>query len=123
MSRATGAYSWSSRYALKGAAKVLAVGSAQVYATCGAQATSLCAYGTATGSLRWQILGGVPALIAEAGGVLYLDGGFALSTGNGNSLRSQLWHGSFATLLAVGNGRLAAVIGLTAIDLYGLSGS
>jgi outer membrane protein assembly factor BamB len=113
------------QYALPGATAVLAVGSGQAYAACG---SDVCAYSTSDGSLRWRVTAGVtPALAAEAGGVLYLDGGVALNTGNGKTL-ATLWTGRSASSLAISDGRIAAVTGpppvtkTKVIDLYGLQG-
>jgi outer membrane protein assembly factor BamB len=114
------------QFALLGATAVLAVGSAQAYAACG---SDVCAYSTSDGSLRWEVsVGFTPALAAEAGGVLYLDGGTALNTGNGKTL-ATLWSGRSASSLAISDGRVAAVTGsppfttTKVIDLYGLKGS
>jgi outer membrane protein assembly factor BamB len=113
------------QFALSGATAVLAVGSAQAYAACG---TDVCAYSTVNGSLRWKVsVGFTPALAAEADGVLYLDGGIALNTGNGKTI-ATLWTGRFARSLAISDGRVAATAGApprlvtTMIDLYGLKG-
>lgn len=113
------------QFALPGATTVLAVGEAQAYATCG---SDVCAYSTSDGSLRWKLsVGFTPALAAEADGVLYLDGGLALDTGNGKTL-ATLWTGRSALLLAISDGRIAAVTAppftsSKVIDLYGLKGS
>ena len=114
------------QFVLPGATAVLAVGFDQVYAACG---SDVCAYSKSTGKLRWQVnVGFTPALAAEAGGVLYLDGGVVLNTGNGHTLRA-LWTGRSASSLAIGGGRIAAVTGplpfieTKVIDLYGLKGS
>ena len=114
------------QFALSGATAVLAVGSGQAYAVCG---SSVCAYSKSDGSLRWKVSAGfTPALAAEAGGVLYLDGGTALNTGNGKAL-ATLWTGRSASSLAISDGRIAAVTGpppftrTKVIDLYGLKGS
>jgi outer membrane protein assembly factor BamB len=114
------------QFVLPGATAVLAVGFDQAYAACG---SDVCAYGRSTGKLRWQVnVGFTPALAAEAGGVLYLDGGVVLNTGNGHTLPA-LWTGRTASSLAIGGGRIAAVTGplpftrTKVIDLYGLKGS
>jgi len=108
------------QYSLAQATDVLAVGGPQVYASCG---LGVCAYSTATGSLRWQAqLGLTVALAAAAGGVLYTDWGFALDAGNGQTL-ATLWQDNPATWLAVGGGRIAVVTGPRVVDLYGLPGS
>jgi hypothetical protein len=56
--------------------------------------------------------------------VLYLDSGYALDTATGKAL-TALWDPfiSLATKLAVGDGRIAAVIDPRVLDLYGLQGS
>lgn len=113
------------QFALPEATAVLAVGSAQAYAACG---SDVCAYSTSDGSLRWKVSTGfTPALAAEADGVLYLDGGLALDTGNGKTL-TTLWTGRSALSLAISDGRIAAVTAppftlSKVIDLYGLNGS
>jgi hypothetical protein len=108
-------------YVLPGAAQVLAVGPARVYATCGS--LGVCGYATATGHLLWHASPGfVPALAAEAGGVLYLDQGLALNVANGRTL-ATLWTGLTATSLVVGDGRIAVVTDPRVLDLYGLPGS
>ncbi len=107
------------QYTLTQATSVLAVDNSQAYAACG---TGVCAYDSATGSLRWQVNPGfTPALAAEAGGVLYLDQGTALNTGNGQLL-AVLWRGT-ATWLAIGPSRIAVVTDPRVLDLYGLPGS
>jgi outer membrane protein assembly factor BamB len=64
------------QYTLAGASRVLAVDASQAYAACGTN--DICAYASATGALRWQeSLPLLPALAAEADGVLYLDQGYA----------------------------------------------
>jgi len=113
------------QFALRQATAVLAVGSAQAYAACG---SDVCAYSTSDGSLRWKVsVGFTPALAAEADGVLYLDGGLALDTGNGKTL-ATLWTGRSALSLAISDGRIAAVTApqfalSKVIDLYGLKAS
>lgn len=110
------------QYTLTGATTVLAVDASQAYAACGSQ--DVCAYRTATGNLKWDAqlgTGSAPALAAEAGDVLYLDQGFALNTGTGQTI-TTLWDGT-ATALAIGNGRIAAVTDPRVLDLYGLPGS
>jgi len=114
------------QFALPGATAVLAVGSGRAYAACG---SDVCAYSASDGSLRWKVsVGFTPALAAEAGSVLYLDGGIALNTGNGKTL-ATLWAGRSASSLAISDGRIAAVTGpppftkTKVIDLYGLKGS
>jgi len=113
------------QFALPEATTVIAVGAAQAYATCG---SDVCAYSTSDGSLRWKVGAGfTPALAAEADGVLYLDGGVALDTGNGKTL-ATLWTGRAALSLAISDGRIAAVTAPPStlskvIDLYGLTGS
>jgi len=106
------------QYSLAQATDVLAVGGPQSYASCG---FGVCAYSTATGSLRWQVRPGLTVALAAAGGVLYTDAGFALDTGNGQTL-ATLWQGP-ATWLAVGQGRIAVVTDPRILDLYGLPGS
>jgi len=114
------------QFALPGATAILAVGFDRAYAACG---SDVCAYGRSTGQLRWQVnVGFTPALAAEADGVLYLDGGIALNTGNGSTI-ATLWTGRSASSLAISDGRIAAVTGpppftrTKVIDLYGLKGS
>jgi len=113
------------QYALRQATEVLAVGSAEAFAACG---SDVCAYSTSDGSLRWKVsVGFTPALAAEADGVLYLDGGLALDTGNGKTL-ATLWTGRSALSLAISDGRIAAVTAPAftlskVIDVYGLKGS
>jgi len=113
---------------LAGAANVLAVDGSQAYGACGGSGNlQVCAYDSATGSLRWQVQPGLfsePALAAEADGVLYLDQGFALDTSTGNTL-AALWDPglSLATELVVGDGRVAAVADPRVVALYGLPGS
>lgn len=108
-------------YALPGAVNVLAVGSARVFATCGS--LGVCGYAVATGRRLWHTDPGfVPALAAEAGGVLYLDQGTALNTANGATL-ATLWSGLTATALAIGDGRIAVSTDPRVLDLYGLPGS
>lgn len=110
------------QYALAGASDVLAVDASQAYASCGTN--GVCAYDSATGSLRWQENTPVsPALAAEAGGVLYVDLGYALNTATGQTL-ADLWQPySPATALVIGDGRIAAVTDPRIVDLYGLPGS
>jgi outer membrane protein assembly factor BamB len=113
------------QYQLRQATAVLAVGSTQAYAACGAD---ICAYNTSDGSMRWKVsVGFTPSLASEAGHVLYLDGGLALNTGNGKTL-ATLWTGRSALSLAISDGRIAAVTAppftlSKVIDLYGLTGS
>jgi outer membrane protein assembly factor BamB len=113
------------QFALPEATAVLAVDAAQAYAACG---SDVCAYSTSDGSLRWRVsVGFTPALAAEADGVLYLDGGLALHTGNGKTL-ATLWTGRSALSLAISDGRIAAVTAppfalSKVIDLFGLKGS
>jgi hypothetical protein len=77
----------------------------------------------ATGRRLWHTSPGfVPALAAEAGGVLYLDQGPALNIASGRTL-ATLWAGLTATALAVGDGRIAVVTDPRVLDLYGLPGS
>lgn len=117
------------QYSLTGAASVLAVDGSQAYGACGGgNNTQVCAYDTSTGGLNWQFnpnLGSQAMLAAEAGGVLYLDSGFAVDTTTGKSL-ATLWSPfarSAATSIAIGDGRVAAVNDSRIIDLYGLAGS
>lgn len=115
-------------YSLAGAANVLAVDGSRAYGACGGGSnTQVCAYDTATGSLNWQAKPEIfsePTLAAEAGGVLYLAEGFALDTATGTTL-ATLWDpfDLLATALAVGDGRVAAVLDKRVADLYGLPGS
>lgn len=108
-------------YVLPAAAQVLAAGPVRVYATCGS--LGVCGYAAATGRRLWHTSPGfVPALAAEAGGVLYLDQGPALNIASGRTL-ATLWAGLTATSLAVGDGRIAVVTDPRVLDLYGLPGS
>jgi len=108
-------------YALPGAAQVLAAGPVRVYATCGS--LGVCGYAAATGRRLWHASPGfVPAMAAEAGGVLYLDQGPALNIANGRTL-ATLWADVTATSLAVGDGRIAVVTDPRVLDLYGLPGA
>jgi outer membrane protein assembly factor BamB len=111
-------------YPMHGASNVLAADDHQVYAACGANAASVCAYDKATGASAWRTAH--PATLAiVGGGVLYLSDGAALNTDSG-ALLTTLWSSTDtapnpATSLAVGDGRVAAVTNPAAIDLYGLS--
>jgi outer membrane protein assembly factor BamB len=107
------------QYTLTGASTVFAVDASQAYASCG---THICAYDSATGSLRWQTQPSIiTALGAEAGGVLYADDGFALNAATGQTIVENLWLGT-ATSLVIGDGRIAVVTDPRIIDLYGLPG-
>jgi outer membrane protein assembly factor BamB len=116
------------QYSLAGAANVLAVDGSQAYAACGGGSNvQVCAYDSATGSLKWQATPEIfsePTLAAEAGGVLYLAEGFALDTTTGTTL-ATLWDpfDLLSASLAVGDGRVAAVLDKRVVDLYGLPGS
>ena len=116
------------QYSLAGAANVLAVDGSQVYGACGGGSNvQVCAYDSATGALKWQAKPEIfsePTLAAEAGGVLYLAEGYALDTATGNTL-TTLWDpfDLLSTSLAVGDGRVAAVLDKRVVDLYGLPGS
>jgi outer membrane protein assembly factor BamB len=108
------------QYSLAQAVSVLAVDTARAYATCGG--LGVCAYSTATGAQQWSINPGfTPVLGAEAGGVLYLDQGTALSAATGKTV-AELGGGP-ASALAVGDGRIAVVTDPRVLDLYGLPGS
>jgi outer membrane protein assembly factor BamB len=116
------------QYSLAGAANVLAVDGSQAYGPCGGGSNlQVCAYDSGTGSLKWQAKPEIfsePTLAAEAGGVLYLAEGYALDTATGKTL-TTLWDpfDLLATGLAVGDGRVAAVLDRRVVDLYGLPGS
>jgi len=116
------------QYSLTGAANLLAVDGSQAYAACGGGSNlQVCAYDSGTGSLNWQAQPEIfdqPTLAAEAGGVLYLAEGVALDTTTGKTL-TTLWgpFNSPSTSLAVGDGRVAAVLNPRVVDLYGLPGS
>lgn len=103
-------------YTLSHASQVLAVDSSRVYAAC---TTGLCAYSISTGALKWQYPQS-PAIVTDAGGLLYLDDGDVLNATTGKHIR-WLFSGG-ASALAVGDGRIAAVTDPRVIDLYGLSG-
>jgi hypothetical protein len=84
----------------------------------------VCAYNTTSGRQRWHSQPGVaPATAAEAGGVLYLDQGAALSTGTGQSVATLWTRDLTARSLVVGDGRIAVITDPRVIDLYGLPGS
>jgi outer membrane protein assembly factor BamB len=108
-------------YSLSQAVNVLAVGQFRVYATCGSQGESVCAYDIGTGALKWQFgsFTTPPAFAAEATGVLYLDSGDILNSGTGQYI-TRIW--SPATAIAVGDGRIAVVSNPRILDLYGLPG-
>jgi hypothetical protein len=110
------------QYSLVGAARVLAVDTTRVYATCGS--LGVCAYSTTTGARLWSTQPGfIPALAAEAGGVLYLDQGNALNAATGKTI-TVLWNAiDPASALAVGDGRIAVITDPRVLDLYGLPGS
>jgi outer membrane protein assembly factor BamB len=110
------------QYSLAGAANVLAVAGARVFAACGR--SGVCAYSLTSGSRQWNTRSGSGTRLASsAGGVLYLDHGLALNTGTGTTM-ATVWAASRqATGLAVGDGRIAAVSGNgQVLDLYGLPG-
>jgi putative pyrroloquinoline-quinone binding quinoprotein len=107
------------QYALARASGVLAVSGSQAYASCG---IAVCAYNSATGSRQWRVNAGSGALAAEAGGVLYLDNGFALNTATGHTLTGLWTPSATAAWLVIGDGRIAAVTASRVIDLYGLPG-
>jgi outer membrane protein assembly factor BamB len=110
------------QYSLPGAAGVLAVDTTRAYATCGG--LGVCAYSTATGARLWSTQPGfIPALAAEAGGVLYLDQGRALNAATGKTAASLWITSSPASALAVGDGRIAVVTDPRVLDLYGPPGS
>ena len=116
------------QYSIAGAANILAVDGSQAYGACGGgQNLQVCAYDSATGTLKWQASPEIfsePTLAAEAAGVLYLAEGYALDTSTGNTL-TALWDpfDLLSTSLAVGDGRVAAVLDPRVVDLYGLPGS
>jgi len=112
-------------YTLSQAVTVLAVDNSRAYASCASRIGGrVCAYNVSTGALEWQSqrFGAKPALAAEAGGVLYLDVGYALNAATGHAIK-QLPINPFAvTALAVGDGRIAAVSDPRVLDLFGLPG-
>ena len=108
------------------AAKVLAVDTSRVYATCGR--LHVCAYNINTGAREWGSaeLNAPPGLAAEADGVLYLDLGTALNAATGKII-TTIWGSAVfavhpATAFAVGDGRIAVVTDPRVLDLYGLPG-
>ena len=108
-------------YTLSQAVTVLAADTSRAYATCGSQGQDLCAYNLSTGTLEWQEAF-TTALAAEAGGVLYLDSGYALNAATGQIIKAMPFGSPPASALAVGDGRIAAVTAPRILDLYGLSG-
>jgi outer membrane protein assembly factor BamB len=109
------------QYSLAGAANVLAVAGARVFATCGG--SGVCGYSITSGRRQWNTqLGSAPQLAAAAGGVLYLDSGLALNTGTGKIMATLWAAGSLASGLAVGDGRIAVVSDGQVLELYGLPG-
>jgi outer membrane protein assembly factor BamB len=104
------------RFSLAGATNVLAVDNDRVYAQCGT--THICSYNEKTGARLWRRVD-ASTLASEAHGVLYLADGKALTTTTGNVI-ARLWRRT-ATDIAVGEGRIATVIGTT-LRLYGLTG-
>jgi outer membrane protein assembly factor BamB len=114
------------QYSLGQAAKVLAVDTSRVYATCGR--LHVCAYDINTGAPEWGSaeLDAPPALAAEADSVLYLDLGTALNAATGKII-TTIWGSAIfaaqpAAALAVGDGRIAVVADPRVLDLYGLPG-
>ena len=111
-------------YSLSQAVNVLTVDASRVYATCGSQGQYVCAYNISSGTLEWQNTQLQPAaLAAEADGVLYLGSGVALNAATGQVIKTL--YGSFspaATVLAVGDGRIAVVSYPRVLDLFGLPG-
>jgi len=107
-------------YSLSQAVNVLAVDTSRVYATCGSQGQSLCAYNTSTGALDWQKtnLATPPTSAAEADGVLYLGTGAVLNAATGQRITKI-----GESPVAVGDGRIVAVPDPRVIDLFGLPGS
>jgi outer membrane protein assembly factor BamB len=115
------------QYSIAGAVNILAVDGSQAYGACGGGKVQVCAYDSATGTLKWLAnleIFSEPTLAAEAGGVLYLADGYALDTTTGKPL-AALWDvfNQLSTSLAVGDGRVAAVLDPRVVDLYGLPGS
>ena len=110
------------QFSLADADDVLAADATRAYGNCGS--LGVCAYSTATGARLWSTQPGfIPALAAEAGGVLYLDQGNALNAATGKTI-TVLWNAiDPATALAVGDGRIAVVTNPRVLDLYGLAGS
>jgi outer membrane protein assembly factor BamB len=107
-------------YSLSQAVNVLAVDTSRVYATCGSQGQSLCAYNTSTAALEWQKtnLSASPTSAAEADGVLYLGTGAVLNAATGQRITKI-----GESPVAVGDGRIVAVPDPRVIDLFGLPGS
>jgi outer membrane protein assembly factor BamB len=105
------------RLTLAGATSVLAVDSSRVYGICGG--TSVCAYRISTGARLWSFADS-PSSAAEAGGVLYLSDGQALSASTGTRLRRIFHHPSQASDLVVGDGQIAVANAARTLDFYGL---
>jgi hypothetical protein len=110
------------QYSLAGAANVLAVAGARVFAACAS--SGVCAYSLTSGSRQWDTQSGsATQLASSAGGVLYLDHGLALNTGTGKTMATLWASDSQATGLAVGDGRIAVVSGNgQVLGIYGLPG-
>jgi hypothetical protein len=114
-------------YSLSGAVTVLAVDTSRVYATCGSQGgwAAVCAYSIGTGRQEWRkaVRSTSVNMAAEAGGVLYLDAGYALNGATGQVIK-RIWFNAFGspTAMAVGDGRIAVVSDPRVLDLYGLPG-
>ncbi len=109
------------RYTLTGATNVLAVDASLVFADC--SNFDICGYDLSDGSQAWQVSDN-SQLAAEAGGVLYLADGQALTASTGAQL-GFIWAGSAlaASAIAVGEGRIAVVNDPRVLDIYGLPGS
>lgn len=115
------------QYTLSGALAngVLAVDASRVYADCsGDNDLDLCAYNLGTGAQEWDATFQTSTLAAEAGGVLYLDDGTALSAATGHVIKNGLWTSltGSPSAIAVGDGRIAVVTEPRVLDLYGLPG-